>query len=400
VSTDLREKIRRLPGMERLLPALEGLPPAYLVGGAVRDLLRGADGVDLDIVVEGDARPLVSRLGGRVREHERFGTATVSTDDLTFDLATSRRETYERPGALPTVEPAPLAEDLGRRDFTINAMAAGLTGDDLGHLYDLYGGVDDLVAGLVRVLHDKSFVDDPTRLLRALRYESRLGFALEADTERLARKAAAAGGLRTVSGARVRDELLDLLGELEAPAAVERLKELGVDQAMHPSLHADPELVASAALGAVTIGADRALSALAALISGAPVELDRWLSDLHLQAHQRDAVKRAAREAPRLAMELRRELRPSELYDLLAPEPPEALALALAMRAPPEPLMRYITDLRQVGLEIGGHDLVAAGVPESPALGEALRTVLRRKLDGEVSGRDEELAAAVEAARS
>jgi tRNA nucleotidyltransferase (CCA-adding enzyme) len=386
--------------MERLLPALDGLPPAYLVGGAVRDLLRGAKGVDLDIVVEGDPRPLVSRVGGRVREHERFGTATVIADDLSFDLATSRRERYERPGALPTVEPAPLLEDLGRRDFTINAMAAGLTGDDLGHLYDPHGGVDDLRAGLVRVLHDNSFVDDPTRLLRALRYEARLGFALEPDTERLARKAAAAGGLRTVSGARVRDELLDLLGELDAPAAVERLRDLGVDQAMHPALRADPELVASAALGAVTIGADRALSALAALISGAPVALDGWLSDLHLRADERDAVRRAAREAPRLARELRRELRPSELYDMLIGEPPEALALALAMRAPAEPILRFTTDLRQVGLEIGGKDLVAAGVPESPAVGEALRSVLRRKLDGELSGRDEELEAALEAARS
>jgi tRNA nucleotidyltransferase (CCA-adding enzyme) len=386
--------------MERLLPALEGLPPAYLVGGTVRDLLRGAKGVDLDIVVEGDARPLVSRLGGRVREHERFGTATVVAGDLSFDLATSRRETYERPGALPTVEPAPLLEDLGRRDFTINAMAAGLTGEDLGHLYDPHGGVHDLRAGLVRVLHDNSFVDDPTRLLRAVRYEARLGFALEPDTELLARKAAAAAGLRGVSGARVRDELLDLLGELDAPAAVERLRELGIDKAMHPALRADPELVASAALGAVTIGADRALSALAALISPARVELDSWLSDLHLHADERDAVRRAASDAPRLAVELRRELPPSELYDLLIGEPPEALALALAMRAPPEPILRFITDLRQVALEIGGHDLVAAGVPESPAVGEALRSVLRRKLDGELSGRDEELAAALEAARS
>jgi tRNA nucleotidyltransferase (CCA-adding enzyme) len=169
---------------------------------------------------------------------------------------------------------------------------------------------------------------------------------------------------------------------------------------MHPALRADPELVASAALGAVTIGADRALSALAALITAARVELDSWVSDLHLHADERDAVKRAASEAPRIAVELRRELRPSELYDLLIGEPPEALALALALRAPPEPILRFITDLRQVALEIGGHDLVAAGVPESPAVGEALRGVLRRKLDGELSGRDEELAAALEAARS
>ena len=388
--------------MERLLPALEGLPPAYLVGGAVRDLVRGADSVDLDIAMEGDARPaareLAARLGGQAREHERFRTATVRAGDVAFDLATTRRETYERPGALPQVEPTPLVDDLGRRDFAIIAMAAGLTGDDLGHLYDPHGGLDDMNAGVVRVLHDKSFIDDPTRLLRALRYEARLGFALDPDSERLARQAAEAGALSTVSGARVRDELMDLLGELDAPAAVERLHELGVDRSMHPALEADPELVASAALGAVSIGADRALAALAGLVSGAPAELDLWLADLNLRAEHRDAVSRAARVAPRLAAELRRELRPSELYDLLAGEPPEALALALAMRAPAEPVMRFVTDLRKVGLEIGGEDLIAAGVPESPALGDALREVLRRKLDGEVSGREEELRAALEAA--
>src|SRR5207244_1827804 len=119
---DLRERIRRLPGMDRLLPALEGLPPAFLVGGAVRDLLRGTDAVDLDVAVEGSARSaaraLAARLSGRAGEHERFGTATVESGDLSFDVAATRTEIYDRPGALPRVEPATLAEDLGRRDFT------------------------------------------------------------------------------------------------------------------------------------------------------------------------------------------------------------------------------------------------------------------------------------------
>ena len=131
--------------MDRLLPALGGLPPTYLVGGAVRDLLRGADAVDLDLAVEGDARSvartLADRLGGTVREHERFGTATVRAPDLVFDLAATRTESYDEPGALPRVAAATLADDLRRRDFTINAMAVALLGDDLGHLYDPYGGL-------------------------------------------------------------------------------------------------------------------------------------------------------------------------------------------------------------------------------------------------------------------
>jgi tRNA nucleotidyltransferase (CCA-adding enzyme) len=400
----LRERVRRLPGMETLLPALEGLPPVYLVGGAVRDLLRGARAVDLDLAVEGDARSvaraLAERLDGETREHERFGTATVRTAGLAVDLATTRRETYEEPGALPRVEAAELEEDLRRRDFALNAMAVALVGDDLGHLYDPCGGVSDLERRTVRVLHEHSFLDDPTRLLRAVRYEVRLGFALDEDSERAARRAIAEDALSTVSGARIRDELMDLLSEHEAPRGVERMRDLGITAALQPALDPDPELVASASLGAAAIGSDPALAALAALCAGAPEELDFWLADLHLEARQRDAVGRAARVAPRVAAELRAyEHTPSELRALLAAEPPETLALALALRAPSEPVLRWVTELRGVRLEITGSDLLAAGVPEGPAVGRGLEEALRRKLDGLLAGRQDELDVALEAAR-
>ena len=390
--------------MDRLLPALDGLPPTYLVGGAVRDLLRGAAAVDLDLAVEGDARSvartLAERLGGSAREHERFGTATVRAGPLAFDFATTRTETYDEPGALPRVEAAGLADDLKRRDFTVNALAVALVGDDLGHLYDPHGGLADLDAGVVRILHAGSFLDDPTRLLRAVRYETRLGFQMDEDTERAARAALAEDALSTVSGKRVRDELMDLLAEHEAPAAVERMRELGLDRALHPALDPDPDLVASASLGAAAIGADRALASLAALCSAAPDELDLWLGGLQLEARERDAVARAARVAPAIARGLaERERMPSELLDLLGGEPPEALALALALGAPSEPILRWVTDLSGVRLEIGGDDLLAAGVPEGPAVGRALEETLRRKLDGLVKGRDEELETALELAR-
>jgi tRNA nucleotidyltransferase (CCA-adding enzyme) len=403
VAADLRERVRALPGMERILPALEGLPPAFLVGGAVRDLLRGVQVIDLDLAIEGDARAvarqLADRLSGTAVAHERFGTAKVRADDLAFDVAATRREVYERPGALPTVEPASLAEDLQRRDFTINAMAVGLTGDELGRLHDPHGGRKDLAAGIVRVLHPGSFVDDPTRVLRALRYEARLGGAMDRETERLAREATAQRALDTVSGARVRDELLDLLAEPEAASAVERLRDLGVDRALHPSLAADAELVAAAALGAVETGADRALASLAALVSAAPAELESWLDGLALTREAVESVIQAARGAPRLAAQLGRELRPSELHALLRREPPEALALALALGAPAEPVLRFVGELRGVRLEVSGDDLIAAGIPESPAVGHALEETLGRKLDGEVSGHEEELRVALEAAR-
>ena len=403
MTDELRERTRRLPGMERLLGALAGLPPTYLVGGAVRDLLRGARAVDVDLAVEGDARSvaraLAERLGGGVREHERFGTATVQAPDLSFDLATTRTETYDEPGALPRVAAAPLSDDLRRRDFTVNAMAIALGGDDLGHLYDPHGGRRDLDAGLVRVLHSGSFYDDPTRLLRAVRYETRLGFGMDEDTERTARAAVAEDALSTVSGARLRDELMDLLTEHEAPAAVARMHDLGLDRALDDALDADPELVASASLGAAAIGGDRALASLAALVAEAPDALDDWLDGLQLEARDRIAVARAARFAPDIVAQLReRERLPSELRDLLAGEPPEALALALAQGAPSEPILRWVTDLSAVRLEIGGDDLLARGVPQGPALGRALEETLRRKLDGLVRGRDEELRTALELA--
>ena len=240
--------------MERLLPLLVALPPVHLVGGAVRDLLLDEEVVDLDLAMEGDAvgaaQELADMLDGRAVRHERFGTATVTAGDgLSFDLAATRRETYPKPGALPKVQPAPLEEDLGRRDFAVNAIAVGLSGDDLGHLRDPLGGVDDLEQGVLRVLHERSFVDDPTRILRGARYEARLDFGLDSDSETLAREAVADDALGTVSTERVAHELLRLLAETEAGKAVDRLGDLGVDVALHPELHAEGELVAAAELG-------------------------------------------------------------------------------------------------------------------------------------------------------
>lgn len=402
VQEELRERIRALPGAERLVPALDGLPPVYLVGGAVRDLILGEAIVDVDLAVEGDgprtAREIAARLRGDAVPHERFGTATVRAGALQFDVAATRTETYPEPGALPVVRPASLAEDLGRRDFGINAMAAGLQGDELGHLHDPHGGCGDLDARAVRILHDRSFVDDPTRLLRAVRYEVRLDFRMDEATEELAREGARRGMLGTVSGARIRDELIDLLAEHAAPRGVERLAELGLLETLAPGLNGDPELIASAKLGAGETHADPALTALAALLG--PEPNTDWVESLALRADERDAVVRAARKAPQLAEVVRADLPDSALHALLHCEHPETLALTLAYGAPGGPILRYLADLQGVRLAITGHDLVRAGVPESPVVGFALEQALRKKLDGEIDGREEELRYALEAARS
>lgn len=400
---DTARSLGEVPGIDPLVGALHDLPPAWLVGGAVRDLLRGVGAVDLDVAVEGDAiaaaRTLAVRLRGESLEHERFRTATVRAPALTVDLAGTRSESYERPGALPTVQPATLAEDLGRRDFSVNAMALGLSGEHFGELVDPHRGREDLEAGIIRVLHDASFSEDPTRLLRALRYEARLGARMDSHAEELARAAIEAGAPSTVSNPRIRDELLDLLAEPDAPSALRRMHELGLDAAVDPALQADADLAASAALGCAETGADPVLAQLAALVSRDPAALEPWVLDLGLRAGARETVLRAAHKGPQLAGTLGSELGGPELHALCHCEPPEALAVALAYGAAAEPVLRYLGDLRGVRLEISGADLVEHGIKPSPALGRALRETLRHKIDGHVDGREQELELALRVAR-
>jgi tRNA nucleotidyltransferase (CCA-adding enzyme) len=221
---------------------------------------------------------------------------------------------------------------------------------------------------------------------------------MDEPTEELAREAARREALATVSGPRIRDELLDLLAEHAAPRGVARLMELGLLEALGGDLKGDPELIASAKLGAGETVANPALTALAALAGPEP-DAD-WVESLGLRADERDAVVRAARKAPQLATTVRADMPDSAIHALLHCEHPETLALTLAYGAPGGPILRYLADLQGVRLEITGRDLVEAGIPESPALGRALEETLRKKLDGELSSRDEELRFALEVARS
>ena len=205
---------------------------AFLVGGVVRDLIRGVKNLDLDVVVEGDAirlgEGLSKELDAAIVIHKRFGTCTlVIKKGLKIDFATARREIYERPAALPTVEFGPLKYDLARRDFTINAMAVSLNKKNFGKLIDLFGGKQDLARGAIKVLHRRSFIDDPTRIFRAARFESRPGFAIEAKTLRLAKEAVRKGMLARLSIYRTRKEMVLILKEEGRHKALERLKKLG-----------------------------------------------------------------------------------------------------------------------------------------------------------------------------
>ncbi|MET0514772.1 MAG: hypothetical protein ABW047_05520, partial [Nitrospiraceae bacterium] len=215
--------------------------PAYAVGGFVRDLLRGHPTLDLDLVVEGDglkfARALAQGLHAQVKVHERFRTATVSlSDGFKLDIATARTERYEYPAALPTVRPSSIQEDLYRRDFTINTLAICLNRRSFWKLLDLYGGQRDITKRTIRVLHSQSFIDDPTRIFRAIRFELRLGFRISDETQALIKEVVEKDLIDQVSGQRLLGELRSLLSERDARLAINRFAELDLLRFIHPKL--------------------------------------------------------------------------------------------------------------------------------------------------------------------
>jgi tRNA nucleotidyltransferase (CCA-adding enzyme) len=361
---ELAGRVERLPGVDALRE-IAARTPAYLVGGAVRDLLLGLKVGDLDVVVEGDPEALAQLPGFEPERDALFLTGRLRLDDLHIDVARARAETYPRPGALPEVRPASITEDLARRDFTINAVAFPLSGEQ--ELLDPHGGLDDLRAGLLRILHDRSFVDDPTRALRAARYAARFAFELEPETARLIRDA----DLSTVTEDRIDNELRRIAAEDDPAAALRLIAEWGVMPSLDPGA---PDRVAEVARLALappwSDWVDRELAVVLAIVRPLP------------------QIRELAAATPE---------RPSEAVRLAESWDPAQLLVARALGA--EWLDRYASEWRHVRLEITGEDLLADGIPQGPAVGRGLEAALSGKLDGEISGRDEELRVALAAAR-
>jgi tRNA nucleotidyltransferase (CCA-adding enzyme) len=405
--TDELARLERLqPVFEAVAAVSEPYEGVYLVGGTVRDILLGERSFDVDIAVEGDAislaQALADALGGRVRAHDKFGTAVVIYgDDERVDVVTARTEFYDAPAALPTVEHASIREDLFRRDFTINAMAVSLKGADLGRLVDPFAGRRDLEAKTIRVLHNLSFIDDPTRIFRAIRYENRYGFRMDDHTLRLARGTIEMGLVGDLSSARLRDELEALLEEGEIEHSILRLAELGADRAVHPHLAADEEAVML--IRRLTEIRDRyeldvpswrlGLAVLARKLP--PDEVYDWLQRLKVRRRDAEQIAAAVTVGPRLVERLHKGAEPAEVVALADPYAPDAPLFALGL-ADLEPLQAYFERLRDVQLEVSGADLAELGLAESPRVGEILAELRRRKLNGELEGRDSELAAAKE----
>ena len=363
---------------------------AYLVGGPVRDRLLGVPVKDLDICVVGDAPALAAQLadatGGRLTVHQRFGTAGVATSDCAVDLVTARRETYRRPGALPDVSAGNLADDLARRDFTINAMAIPIAGAS-AELVDHHGGQADLSAGVIRILHRQSFRDDPTRILRAVRYAARFGFRMDEATRAAMADALAAGAMATLTPDRVRHELERILEEPDPRSVLRLAHASGVLAAVHPSL-------SIAHLEALSDVPSTAMTWLAALVwplsqsEGAQLAIR-----LNTPADWLRVIADTSRLKARLPDLGEADLAPSGVCALLDGLSPDTIAAAALM---PSPVVaararRYLDEWWSVAPRLRGSDLLELGVPAGPAVGEALRALRKARLDGEtVSRKDEE----------
>jgi tRNA nucleotidyltransferase (CCA-adding enzyme) len=401
---ELMPRALALPALRQVLAAA-GDAPLYLVGGAVRDLLTGRAPADLDLVLDAPVAQLAERLGGATT-HDRFETVTLRIDGgLRVDIARSRRETYREPGALPDVEPAPITEDLLRRDFTVNAIALALTGADAGELTTAPGALADLSAGQLRVLHDRSFSDDPTRLLRLARYRGRLGFQVELHTRALVNGAVSDHALDTISGARAGHELRLLVREDDPVSALTALAELGIDRAIEPRFTIgqrlpDDTVVAGKAVDLLPEDGRLDLLVLATAMRWVPAEdLDELLRHLAFPASERETIRTAAAGATRLAETLRQLTLPSEIATAIGVAGPEQVALAGALGAQPQ-AQRWFDQLRDVELAIDGGDLRAAGVPEGPALGAGLTAARLALLDGRAEGRERQLELALDYARA
>ncbi len=368
---------------------------AYLIGGSVRDLLLGRATVDLDVVIVGDAvalaRALHLDLGGegvaRLRVHDAFGTATLlCADGLVLDLITARHEVYPQPGALPIVTPGTLDDDLRRRDFTINAMAIDLASQGLGAVLDPLGGRSDLARGLVRVLHDGSFVDDPTRLLRGIRYQCRLGLAFDPHTIALYGAASTAGALGTVSVQRLSHEFVRLLAEERAAAMLDQLVDFGLlAQFPQPLRWDEPMWRAYARLDELwpslpatpprfTLWEARFALLTASL---APDAAREAAIGLHLTAGAGLLAEQVARLYPLVGSQGLPDV-VSALGRLLDPFAPAAIIAVAALcerdsvRAG---LRHYLTTIRTRLPQLNGDALVELGVPRGPIYRVALQAL-------------------------
>ncbi|MFH7320607.1 CBS domain-containing protein [Desulfurivibrio sp. D14AmB] len=386
---------------------------AFAVGGFVRDLLLHERNFDLDVVIEGDgvafARELAARLGGEVRVHKKFATAVVKLPGgRKVDVATARLEYYDYPAALPTVELSSLKLDLYRRDFTINAMAIHLNPESFGTLVDFFNSQNDLKEKKIRVLHNLSFVEDPTRIFRAVRFEQRMGFTIGRHTERLIKNAVGMNLFDRFFGYRFFGELRLILSEDNPLPAIRRLDQFGLLPFLHPRLRLEPRLENILNEAQLALAWHKLLYleqpcrawlvyflALTALLKRQ--ELDALCRRFEVPERIRRTLLEQKWAAQEAATVLRRGAPSSNsaIHHLLVGLAPEGLLYLMAIirkKAAKKAISLYVTELSTIRSEINGEDLKRLGHTPGPIFREILDRLLEARLDGLVQSRDEELA--------
>ncbi len=382
---------------------------AYLVGGSVRDLLRGESNLDIDIVVEGDgitfAKALGKKLKAKVISHLRFGTAVVITDQLKLDVATARTEYYESPGALPKVEISSIKKDLYRRDFTINTLAVKLNPDNFGQVLDFFGGQRDLREKTIRILHNLSFIEDPTRAFRAIRFSERFGFKISKHTKNLIKTAVKINLFDKLSGSRLYDELNLLFFETEPLKAIVGLSELDLLKFIHPHLtltnaleetfEAIQETFAWFELLFIEDELIKSHLFLMALFEGLKTqESEKALQRLSVPTRARKEILVGIKQSKTTLLKLKMSMKEKDIYYTLKPLNLLTILFAIAKAKDKEQkkaISLYLTTLRKIKASLTGKDLKTMGYNPGPLFNKILKAILEVRLEGKVKSREEEI---------
>jgi tRNA nucleotidyltransferase (CCA-adding enzyme) len=412
----------RLPGRIRDLLAECGRVgdalgvSVYAVGGFVRDLLMGVENFDLDIVVEGDgirfAEAFERKFPCRIRTHKKFGTAIILfPDGLKIDVATARLEIYDAPGALPTVERGSIRMDFYRRDFTINTLALQLHPKAFGELIDFFGGVKDIKEKVIRVLHNLSFVDDPTRVFRAIRFEQRLGFQIAKPTYQLMKSAVKMGFLDRLSGGRVFSEILLILQEDNPIPALKRMRDFDLFRFLHGSLRFDEEgealferihhVASWFDLLFLEERYDRWLITFYGLVDPLKErEVEELCQRLALTPGDRERVISGKRQSAQALLQLfswanaNVEPRRSEIFEILDSLSTEVKLFMMAKTTQlgtRRQISLYFTQLKDTKPLLKGSDLIRMGIQPGPSIKKTLSDLLKARLDEQVVTRQDEM---------
>lgn len=378
----------------------------FLVGGIVRDMVMHIDNLDIDLVVEGDgitfARELARLCGARLASHEKYKTAVLTLPGgRHIDIATARLEYYKIPGGFPVVEESTLKLDLYRRDFTINTMAIALNPSRFGELIDFFGAQRDIKEKRIRVLHALSFVEDPSRILRAVRFEKRYGFALGKQTLSLVHSAVSAGFLRGIPGKRIFHEIRQILSEEDPIRCLERLKELGVLEAIHPALVFNPQIQENFQQVRQTIAWFRMLYThetirpwfiycLALTDPMKPKTIIAITESLGFSATDARGVLSAKHTVFELfrSFATHRERTPAWVTGALEGASLEEILYAMSRTRSPEVkehISTYLTTWRHYKPPLTGKDLIALGFPQDKRLGASLKLIRDKGLNGEIA---------------